>query len=224
MRNIFHVIKHEIACTLGKPVFWLTTFVLPVVIMVFSIGAQFISLRAFTEEPDILSNSENGEQALAIGYVDHAGIIRDIPAGIPAEFIVGYPDAVAAQQAMDAGTLSHYYVIEEHYLETGDLLLIDKEFSPLGDIITMDLFQSIINSNLTGDSALASLVSDPIKDLATFALDTEATEKVEEDDEVTRVIVGFGILFILFMVLTMSSGFMLRSVSKEKENLTVEVL
>ncbi len=50
MRNIFLVIKHEIACTIGKPVFWLTTFVLPVVLMVFSVGAQFISMQAFMEE------------------------------------------------------------------------------------------------------------------------------------------------------------------------------
>lgn len=224
MRNIFLVIKHEIACTIGKPVFWLTTFVLPVVIMLFSIGAQFISVQAFTEEPDFLSSGEIGEQTLAIGYVDRAGIIRDIPADLPAESIVEFQDITAAQQAMDAGKLSHYYVIDENYLETGDLLVIDKEFAPLGDIISIDLFRSIINYNLTGDSALARLLSNPITDLESYALDTEATAKVEESDEVAGFIVGFGVLFILFMVLTMSSGFMLRSVSQEKENRTVEVL
>ena len=223
MRNIFLVIKHEIACTIGKPVFWLTTFVLPIVIMVFSLGAQFISVRAFTEDPDILSNSDEGEKALAIGYVDDAGIINEIPADIPEEFIVQFPDIRTAQQSMDAGNLSHFYVIEANYMTTGNLLVIGKEFSPLGDITTMDLFQYIVTSNLTGDIALARLVIDPIQDLETFTLDTEQTGEVEED-EATRFIVGFGVLFILFMVLTMSSGFMLRSVSQEKENRTVEVL
>ena len=223
MRNIFLVIKHEIACTIGKPVFWLTTFVLPIVIMVFSLGAQFISVRVFTEDPDILSNSDEGEKALAIGYVDDAGIINEIPADIPEEFIVQFPDIRTAQQSMDAGNLSHFYVIEANYMTTGNLLVIGKEFSPLGDITTMDLFQYIVTSNLTGDIALARLVIDPIQDLETFTLDTEQTGEVEED-EATRFIVGFGVLFILFMVLTMSSGFMLRSVSQEKENRTVEVL
>ena len=224
MRNIFLVIKHEIACTIGKPVFWLTTFVLPVVMMVFSVGAQFISMQAFTEEQGVPSSSDTDQQALIIGYVDYAGIIRDMPPEIPPEFIVEFPDTVAAQQAMDVGELSHYYVIDENYLTTGDLLVIDKEFSPLGDIMTFDLFRNVINYNLIGDSKLANLLSDPIQDLESFDLDAESTGKVEEGDEIVSFIISFGSLFIIFIVLTMSSGFMLRSVSQEKENRTVEVL
>jgi ABC-2 type transport system permease protein len=224
MRNIFNVIKHEITCTIGKPVFWLTTFVLPLVIMVFSLGTQYLSVKAFTEEPDILNQAEGGKPVLAIGYVDQAGLIRAIPEDIPANLIVAYPDTQTAQQAMDAGILSHYYVIDEHFVETGDLLVIAKEFSPLGDITTMDLFQSIVTYNLTGENALAGLMTNPIHKLESFELDAEVSGGVAKQDEVTRYIVGFGVLFILFMVLTMSSGFMLRSVSQEKENSTVEVL
>ena len=175
MRNIYYVIKHEIACTIGKPVFWLTTFVLPLVIMVFSIGTQYFSVRALTEEPDILNQSAQGEPVLAIGYVDHAGFIHEIPAGIPAELIVAYPDTSTARQAMDAGELSHYYVIQEHFVETGDLLVVAKEFSPLGDIETMNLFQNIVTYNLTGKNALASLMVNPIQELETFELDAEET-------------------------------------------------
>jgi ABC-2 type transport system permease protein len=39
-----------------------------------------------------------------------------------------------------------------------------------------------------------------------------------------RFIVAYGTLFIFFFVFTMSSGFMLRSVTREKENRTVEIL
>ncbi len=170
------------------------------------------------------SSSDTDQQALIIGYVDYAGIIRDMPPEIPPEFIVEFPDTVAAQQAMDVGELSHYYVIDENYLTTGDLLVIDKEFSPLGDIMTFDLFRNVINYNLIGDSKLANLLSDPIQDLESFDLDAESTGKVEEGDEIVSFIISFGSLFIIFIVLTMSSGFMLRSVSQEKENRTVEVL
>lgn len=224
MRNILHVIKHEISCTIGKPIFWITTIIFPVVIMAFSIGAQFISVKAFTEEPDILGNGDQSEQIHAIGYVDHADIIHSLPSGLPANLILAYPDKTAAQQAMDSGKLSHYYIIEQDYLETGDLLVIEKEFSPLGDLPTVDLFQSLIINNLTGDNALGNLIDHPIQELESYAIDREETETVEQDNETIRFVVSFGVLFILFMVLTMSSSFMLRSVSQEKENRTVEVL
>jgi ABC-2 type transport system permease protein len=224
MRNILLIIKHEIACTIGKPVFWLTTFILPIVIMAFSLGAQFISMQAFVEEPDIFNSEGQAGPPLAIGYVDQAGIIHNMPEGIPTELILQYPDETAAQLSMDAGQLSHYYVIDADYMATGKLLVVGKEFSPLGDITTMDLFQYIITYNLTGNSTLAGLFNAPIKELNAYTLDIEQTGTVEEEDDATRFIVGFGVLFILFMILTMSSGFMLRSVSQEKENRTVEVL
>ncbi|MDF1513550.1 MAG: ABC transporter permease [Anaerolineae bacterium] len=225
MHNILHVFKHEITRTLGKPVFWLTTFVLPIVILVFSLGAQFISMRALTEEPEIMGqSSQPAESILAIGYVDYANIIHDIPPGIPSEFIRAYPNETAAQQAIDAGKLSHYYVIEKNYLESGNLLIIDMDFSPLGDISTMDLFRNIITYNLTGSPALSRLVTDPIHNLEAYALDDDVAGDITKKDDGTQSIISFGVLFILFMILTMSSGYMLRSVAQEKENRTVEVL
>lgn len=224
MRNIILVMKHEIASTIGKPVFWLTTFVLPVTIMVLSLGAQFLSVRAFQDEPDIFDSENNGEKTQKIGYVDHADIIHSLPDGIPADRIIEFPDIATAQRTMDAGTLSHYYIIDANFIQTGDLTVIAKEFSPLGDIRSMNLFQTIINYNLTGDISLARLISDPIQEVESYALDADASAGIEQEDSATRFIVGFGILFILFMILTMTSGFMLRSVSQEKENRTVEVL
>jgi ABC-2 type transport system permease protein len=224
MRNIFLVIKHEMACTIGKPIFWLTTFVLPLVILALSLGAQYIGVMAFKEEPDILDSSGNARQPLAIGYIDKPDIIHEIPEDIPTEYFHKYSDIETAQKALDAGELSHYYVIENGYIDSGEILVVGQEFSPLGDIPNMNLIQYIVTYNLTGNQELAKLINEPIKEMDTFSLEIEGTETVEEKDEATKYIVGFGVLFILFMVLTMSSSFMLRSVSKEKENRTVEVL
>ena len=139
MHNIILVIKHEIASTIGKPVFWLTTFVLPVVIMLLSLGAQFISIRAFQDEPALLESQNNDVTPQAIGYIDYADIIHDLPEGVPTDRILEFPDSTAAQKAMDAGQLSHYYIIDTHFMQTGDLTVIDKDFSPLSDISTMNI-------------------------------------------------------------------------------------
>ncbi|MBN2390147.1 MAG: ABC transporter permease [Anaerolineae bacterium] len=221
MRNVMIVIKHEIRNTLGKPSFWLTTFLLPAVIMVFTFGAQVLSRSAFEDEEDVLSG-EDGNAALAIGYVDHAGLIAALPPGIPTTFVQSFPDEEAAHAALVDGRLREYYVIPSDYLATGDLVAVEKEFAPLGNMGTTDVFRYIVSYNLVGDEALATRIAYPITNLQTTAL--EATDSNVDQDYGTRFIVGYGVLFIFFFVLTMSSGFMLRSVSREKENQTVEVL
>ena len=221
MRNVMIVIKHEIRNTLGKPSFWLTTFLLPAVIMVFTFGAQFLSRSAFEEEEDVLSGaSESG--ALTIGYVDDAGLIKALPPDIPATLVRAFPDEDAARAALTGGQLREFYVIPVDYVATGELVAVEKEFAPLGNLGTIDIFRYVVSYNLVGDAALARRVATPITSLETTAM--EVTDSNAAQDYGTRFIVGYGVLFIFFFVLTMSSSFMLRSVSREKENLTVEVL
>jgi ABC-2 type transport system permease protein len=221
MRNVMIVIKHEIRNTLGKPSFWLTTFLLPAIIMLFTFGAQFLSRNAFEEEDDVVSGA-NESGALAIGYVDYTGLIKALPPDIPAMLVQAFPDENTAHAALIAGQLREYYVIPADYIATGKLETVERDFSPLGNIGSADVFQYVISFNLVGDKALARRVATPIANLETTA--TEVTDSNAGKDFGTRFIVGYGVLFIFFFVLTMSSSFMLRSVSREKENQTVEVL
>jgi ABC-2 type transport system permease protein len=206
--------------TLGKPSFWLTTFVLPAIMMVFSFGAQWIGTQAFDNQEPL--SGEGGGAPAAIGYVDHAGLITTLPQEIPSALVRAFPDEDTARTALEAGELRQYYVIPADYLKSGDLLVIEKDFAPLGNISTVDLFESIINYNLVGNDALASLVADPIAGVESTAL--EAPETNGGPGNMASYFVSLGVLFIFFFVLTMSSSFMLRSVSQEKENRTVEVL
>lgn len=223
MRNVKLVIKHEILTTLGVPSFWLTTFVLPALLMVFSFGAQFMSTQALRDEPDILTAEPGAPDVLAIGYVDQAGLVKALPEGFPAAFIRAFPDTESAQQAMEAGELLQYYIIPEDYVQSGELLVVEQEFAPLANVGTLTLFQRLLDHNLLDDQALAQRLSEPLARVERVALDPAEAEATPEGRE-ARFIITIGTLFIFFFVLTMSSGFMLRSVTKEKENRTVEVL
>jgi ABC-2 type transport system permease protein len=224
MRNIVRVIKHEIIVTISKPIFWVTTFLLPIIIMVFTVGAQIISIRTLTEDPDLTDVGVDQDQSLVVGYIDDAGIIKNIPDSIPDERIKRFTDETSAHLALNAGKVSQYFVIEDDYLSTGDLLVVSQEFSPLGEIQTYNVIQDIIIHNMVNDKTIAHLVGDPIFALETYKLDPSGIIADDSQDDATRYILGFGVLFIFFMILTMSSSFMLRSVSTEKENQTVEVL
>lgn len=222
MRNIALVIKHEILTTLGKPSFWLTTFVLPALVMAFSFGAQFLSTRVFEETAEEALSGAEGEAPLAIGYVDRANLVEAIPADVPSALLIAFPDEAAAQESLDAGKLREYYIIPEDYVASGELLVVESEFAPLGSISTVDMFTYVLDYNLIGEELLAHRISEPDARLQTRSLADTTTNAGA--DFGARFIVGYGVLFIFFFVLTMSSTFMLRSVSREKENYTVEVL
>ena len=79
MRNVFLIIKHEISTTLRKRSFWLTTFLLPAVILAMSLGSQALarsSMATGGSNPLLGGFMSAGKP---IGYVDLAGVIEQIP-------------------------------------------------------------------------------------------------------------------------------------------------
>jgi hypothetical protein len=129
MRNIGIVIKHEIISTITKPSFWVTTLLLPALIMVFTFGSQFFSMQVLEEEMDPTEFIQTETTTPAIGYVDHAGIVTRLPEGYSAERMRAFPDEAAAQAALDAGELQSYYVVATDFIETGNLVAVEPEFA-----------------------------------------------------------------------------------------------
>ena len=83
------------------------------------------------------------------------------------------------------------------------------------------MFEYIIDLNLVDDPALANALIDPTWSVEQFRL---APQQEPQLGGQLAFIVPYATMFILFFALTMSSGFMLQSVTKEKENRVAEVL
>ncbi len=79
----------------------------------------------------------------------------------------------------------------------------------------------VLDANLAGSDELARLLLDPTPQVETTAL---APQVKTESTSVMGFALPFAVMFILFFVITMSGGYMLQSVAKEKENRTAEVL
>ncbi|MBN1248498.1 MAG: ABC transporter permease, partial [Anaerolineae bacterium] len=231
MRNVLLVIKHEIVSTIGKASFWLTAFAIPLITFSITFGSQFLAQDLVTrgDAPEggiaeLFLGAPEAEQK-PTGYVDLAGVIVRVPEDVSDDRLVSYPDVVAARAALDAGEIDEYYIVPEDILAEGKLELIQADYSPFGSLGEDDRFRYVLTYNLTGDADVAALLRNPMASVKTerVALDGEA-----EVDEVggsgASTVIPFFLLFVFFFVITMSSGFMLRSVSKEKENSVVEVL
>ena len=227
MSNVFLIIKHEISTTLSKRSFWLTTFLLPAAILAMSLGSQALarsSMAANGSNP-LFSGLMAGPKP--VGYVDQAGLVKQIPDQLPADSkmkqdeLRAYPDQAAAQAALAAKDINKYYVVPADFIKTGNLLVVDSNFSVFNSLDNNNYFEYVIRLNLVGDSNLAVMLADPTAQIKTQALAPQSEKKNEGAGSFG---VPFAVLMIFYLVITMTGSFMLQSVTKEKENRTIEVL
>jgi ABC-2 type transport system permease protein len=219
MRNIFLVGKHEIINTLSKRSFWVLSLLFPAFILFINISMQF-SMRETFDDGDRRSPFEAPQGVSANGLVDLSGIVRELPPGIPPEMMPIFPDETSAAQAVRQGRIQQYYLISEDYLASGEIVVAARSIQPL-EMVGDDFITFIINYNLMGDIHTASAVTAPTANVQTIVL---AHQTARDQADPFTFLGPFGIMFIFFFLITMSSGFMLQSVTREKENRVVEVL
>lgn len=171
---------------------------------------------------------EEEEELVAIepttGYVDEAGIIATFPEDFPEDLLGAYPDRETAQAALQAGDLTSYYVVPADFAQSPDLILVQRQFSPiqLSDREEND-FHHLVLYNLTGSVEVARTINSSYLPVRLERVAPPETVPASGSHEAS-VLVPFFVGFVFFLSLTMSSEFLLRSVSKEKENRMVEVL
>ncbi len=214
------VIRHEILATVGKPSFWLTAFAVPLITFVMMFGSQFLA-KGMAEDA---GTPDGAAVKKPSGYVDQAGVIAQIPGDSADVALREYADVTSAAAGLDAGEIDQFYIIPADVLETGEMELIQGVFSPIGSMGSDNPFQFILTYNLTGDEDVASLLAHPMPSVAAEPLVTDPESADAPVNPGAQQLVSTLMLFVFFFVITMSSGFMLRSVSKEKENRVVEVL
>ena len=112
-------------------------------------------------------------------------------------------------------------MIPSDFLETGTYLLIDREYQPLRSTNNAEIFEEVILQNLIDQDEFGLLLNDPTPSIQHHQI--IPTSEPDEENPLT-FIVPFATLFIFFFTITTSSGFMLTSVTREKESRTAEIL
>ncbi len=228
MHNVLLVIRHEITKTVSRPSFWLTAFVFPLIIFAFTFGSQLLAQGMLDSDgevdilPGILGEARETEPR-PIGYVDLARVITQLPEGFPSEAVVPFADRAAADVALADGHVNQYYVVPTDFIKTGELQLIQARFSPLQQLGTSP-FEYILTYNLVEDANVAARLLNPMARIERQSVSVPDEAVPEAARDLAVAIVPTAMLFIFFFVLTMSSGFVLKSVSSEKENRVVEIL
>jgi ABC-2 type transport system permease protein len=171
----------------------------------------------------------------AQGYVDLSGLVETIPPPIPAGVLVPYADQASARRALDAGEIASFYIIPADYVASGELISVRPDYSPFspGDPSAAMDWMLLVNlvardPDTPQPAQLAALVWEPM------ALQTTAWVKgsdagdaqtaLSEDEASLARLISMLVMLLLYGMILMASGLMLRSVSEEKKNRVIEIL
>ena len=218
MRHVWLTARHEIRNTLSRKSFWFTTFLLPAVVVVLVFLPQLFTDTRGNDGLVPAAGSDSG----TIGYVDPGGVLHTSPTRLPAGLVREYDSEAQARAALAAADIDRYYLVSEDYLVSGRLTVVQTRYQPLKALDGKDLITYVMNTGITGSETAAGLLLDPTPGDRSRSL-APVTPETSSDPQ-SAYFLPYLLMFVLYMALAMTSGFMLQSVSTEKENRTAEVL
>jgi ABC-2 type transport system permease protein len=216
MSKILSITRRECLNLIGKPAFWISLFVVPLlvgvlIVVVIATGAGAAAASAATRE------QESKEQ----GVVDNAGILRDRPAVLAANpSLKPFADEAAARAALADKSINSYFVVDASFVETGRVRYVAETFSPLDSEDRVDAIERALQLALfDGDTARAERFRQP--------LDVEESTNLAPADpgrdlpfSPVPLIAGF----VFMGSLLGSSTYLMQSITTERESRVIEVL
>jgi ABC-2 type transport system permease protein len=220
MKKTLLVLRNEIITAISRKSFLFTAFGLPLIAVLIFLGASVLKGGALSALTGSTVTSDESELQVE-GYVDHSGLIQAIPEDIPADNLVAYPDEASAHQALRAGEISAYYVIPTDYIESGDLIYINPDYSWTSNKGQSWVMRQTLTANLLGNEPERIQRFRNVMDVEVKAL--APSQKRDETNPLTFA-VPYATMIIFYTVIIMSSSLLLNSVTVEKQNQVMEIL
>ena len=213
MNKTLIIFRHELLVTLKRTSFILVTLAAPLLMLLGYGVYQGVQNWYHPSEPETKT----------IGYVDQAGGF-DQYLDLGATF-VRYPDEEEARQSLLSGEISEYFVIPSDYVRTGLIVryTMKRELEPPSQ--TMESIRGFLISNLIGGETSAEVldrVKTPIV-LSSIRLD-ETGEEIQSQNPFMQFLLPYIFAILLMFSIFFASGYLLQSISEEKENRLMEVL
>ena len=219
MSKMLLVMRHEIFTTVTRRSFLLSAFGIPLISALILMLVSALNRNAPDAISTIFGPGSQGPISVE-GYVDESGLIQSIPTSMTGA-LKAYPDEPAASSALAAGEISAYYLLPDHYLETGEVVYVRPDFNPLSAFDQPNLMEQVVRVNLLGgDEQLANQIAHPLE-LELVLL--EPGEQRDQNDPLSFFL-PYAVTMIYYAVILMSSSLLLNSVTKEKENRIIEIL
>lgn len=237
MRNIRLVARNAILTTMRTRSFWVMTFVVPLIFIVYLAFTALRNTGAIGSSNEVENQqgeqTEMSQEMPSLGLVDPQGSLAQLPADFPDSYFNRFTNLEAAKLALQAGEIQQLIYIPPGYLASGQVEIYTQGFQVTSSAAESGLAFSgpngwvldyLLNYNLVGSEALNAAIADPTPGIQAYYHALQPIQPVEPGDYALANVVGMIVPFIFYFVLVMSGSYLLQSVSKEKENRTAEVI
>ncbi|MCY3801717.1 MAG: ABC transporter permease, partial [Chloroflexi bacterium] len=230
MAKTWIVARHEFSVTLGRVGYRISLAVVPVVALLAFIGIFiFQSVRS----GEISGEAGASAETVRVGYVDLSegedggGIFTSYRQQGRTAF-VPYVDQETATGALLEGDIEDLYVFAPDYLRSGRVTRVEIKRSGIdvdGNSSAGALRRFVVSNLLEGrvETGLAERVVEPYR-LTTVEVDEAGAEAADSELNFSRLVIfgAFGLL--LTVSLFTAGGYLVQSVTEEKQNRVMEVL
>jgi ABC-2 type transport system permease protein len=219
MRNLWLVFHFEFFRQIVRRGYMLITFGVPIAAI-----AIFIVVRALSAADAGQAERGAGEikedspiaQARPMGFVDYSGLLGSVPT------LIRFPSPEAAHEALRNGEISAYYVIAEDYLQTGKIEAFFERFN-LGSISDMAMEQALLSALLRQADLSPQLLA-LLQARELTITPNVIGESASQATENTNLILAYLFAILLLFTAFTTSGYLMQSLTEEKESRAVEVL
>jgi ABC-2 type transport system permease protein len=220
MKKMLSVLKTEFINTFTRRSFLLTLILVPLVPalilgVVSLIGGDDDGGDGNIFQPEAPSQVPDG-------YIDQAGIIKEIPEWVGEDRLIEFTGESEARQAASEGDINGYYIIPADFIETGDIRFFSPDFSPLTALDSTWTITTSIEFNLVGaDPKRLQVFQNPVQ---VTRINLAPEEEQRDESSPLAFYLPYGVTMLFYVLIITSASLMLNSVAKEKENRVMEIL
>ncbi len=219
------VFWYELRRNVRRRGYLITTFGIPLLVLVLLLGYQFFNARSLSSgssSTDTSSQSQPDFGSLKkAGYVDQSGLFTN--PGKLSSILTAYPDEAAAQAAIASGQIDLYYLIPADYLKTGDVVVVQPRLN-VAQVITGPIRTLIVNQLSQGvkPDIFQRLVNPANYEKTNLSL--VSAQDGSQQNEGSSFIVVYVFAITLMLSLFATNGYLMQSVIEEKETRLIEIL
>ncbi len=237
MYKAWRIFRYEFRTNFRRRSYLFVTFGVPLILagIVYALtslaGSTFVSGGGVGGIVEGIMGEEEGAKAGAVGLVDLSGFFSPPAPGSEYEALIKlYATESEAQAALSAGAIRAFYVIGEGYLEDGQVSRYAEQFDLINAFGDTSTVRDFLMRQLVGDAdpSLYFRLANP----ANLNKNIVALGEVEGGEaqgqpsmsEAAAFIVPYIFAVLIMMGTFFASGYLMVSVTQEKESRTVEIL
>ncbi|HLA42629.1 MAG TPA: ABC transporter permease [Aggregatilineales bacterium] len=225
MTNLLTVFRYEITRQFWRKAYLFTTFGIPVLGVIVVMGILvYQNLNTGKDEPEDALEQDIKENQEPFGYVDLTGTFAPpVEDSILSSLLLLYEDVAAGEDAVQSGEIQGLYVIEKDYFDSGDVTLVTEapNLNALGSsIMEVYLLQSLGEGV---DSNVLARLRYPVVNMEQQRLTSTGEPDTSGSEDANFVLVYVFAMVLMFSTFT-SSGYLMQSISDEKESKILEII